>query len=58
MKRLSALAALLGSATIALAQELKGGPVAAPAMSEWGLIGLGVVVAVAAGISLKLRNRK
>ena len=58
MKRLSALAVLLGSATVALAQEMKGAPVSAPTMSEWGLIGLGVVVAVAAGISLKLRNRR
>jgi hypothetical protein len=53
--RLAAFAALCGIATTALAGRLFV-PVSAPTMSEWGLVGLGLIVAVAAGITISRRK--
>lgn len=57
MLRLATIAVLFSAATIAFAQELRL-PVSAPTLSEFGLAGLGLVVAVAAGITIRRRNRK
>jgi hypothetical protein len=54
MLHLAAFAIALRAATIAC-PEIR--LVSAPTMSEWGLVGLGLVVAVAAGISIRCRNR-
>ena len=53
--RIAALAALCGTATTAIAGNVEI-PIAAPTLSEWGLVGLGMVVAVAAGITVRRRK--
>lgn len=49
--RLAAFAVLFGTATTALAGRVLV-PVSTPTMPEWDLLSLGLIVAVAAGITI------